>query len=140
MPVKCDRCFIANTETSLRVYFFPDALYSKIIIEWVWSLLLNKMAVSNKSLLLVLSASGAVATVGGLMFWKWLKHHRDGHHHSSGGHGHHHSTFDNINIMLAYHYAPPSVYECVPESLKSALDYTSRLANICKRQKTVSII
>ncbi len=70
------------------------------------------------------------------MLWKWLKR-RQHLHHQDSGHGHHHSTFDDISIMLAYHYAPPSEYEFVPAAFKDTLDYPVRLANICKRQKTV---
>ncbi len=95
-----------------------------------------------QSLLIVASASGAVLTLGGIMVWQWLKRNRskDGHH----GHHHHHggqqSMFSDVNVWLAYHYAPQSDYDNIPTTMKDTLDYPVRLAEICKKNKTVRML
>ena len=96
---------------------------------------------NSKLTILGVSVSGALIAVGGLMFWKWLKH-RNGHHHGGHNHGGHHhghqKLFDDINVWLAAHYASPSEHEFVPKAYKDALDFPVWLANVCKKQLSVS--
>ena len=98
----------------------------------------------TQSLLVV---SGAVAALGGFLFWRWRRkrglHSHGGHHHGEGGHGHGHhgpSLFNDVNVWMGFHYASPDDYVVISPVPEAALNYPVRLANICKKQKSVSCL